>query len=704
MAGTLLLFIIAFVVIALMMPGERRLSYEFFKGKPWVYDDFTAPFDFPIYKTYEELKIEQDSALKNLKYYFTYNYVDSLSKLALFNESFDKAWVTYSLTSFGIADSEQYLTGPKYAHLRILQESTRLQVYSLLEKVYQKGVLEIPDSITFGPETSTIILIKGNIAEQMSLSDLFTPKSAYEYLNMKISDEDFFVDSYLKKHYKPFLQSFNIENYIAANVTYNKEASDRERSSKLESVSLTTGLIQKGERIVARGEIISQQKDQILQSLKIEYEKERGNIGFHFVKMGKLILLAVSLLLIYLFLFNFRKPILYDYIKTSFILFLVTFMIFIATIVGQFENISFYIIPFAILPILLRTFYDDRVAVFVHVITTLIIGLLAPKSYEFVILNIMAGLVGIFSLTNLYRRSKFFLSALFVSLTYCLVYFGISVVQEGSFLLIDWRNFGYFGLNGVLILLSFLLIYVFEKAFGLLSDTTLVELSDTNQPLLRRLAEIAPGTFQHSLQVSNLAEAAIHQIGGNPLLARTGALYHDIGKIVDPIYYIENQTTGINPHDNLEFSESAKIIISHVMSGIELAKKNNLPQSIIDFISTHHGTSTVHYFYRSYIKKYPASEVNMKHFTYPGPKPTTKEMAVLMMADAVEAASRGLSEYNEHNISELVEDLINAQLHDEQFSEAAITFREITSVKEVFKTRLRNIYHARISYPKIAVD
>jgi putative nucleotidyltransferase with HDIG domain len=337
--------------------------------------------------------------------------------------------------------------------------------------------------------------------------------------------------------------------------------------------------------------------------------------------------------------------------------------------------------------------------VFVHVITILLISLIAPRAYEFIVLNIFAGIVAIFSLTNLYRRSRFFISALLVIITYCMVYTGLSVMHEGSFVHVNIREFANFGINGVMILISFLLIFIFEKTFGFLSDTTLMELADTNQPLLRKLAEIAPGTFQHSLQVANLSEEAIYRIGGNPLLVRTGALYHDIGKMYDPIYFIENQTTGINPHDNLEFEASAKAIINHVVKGVELARKNKLPEAIIDFIRTHHGNTTVQYFYRSYIKKYPDQDVDVGKFTYPGPRPSSKEMAVLMMADSVEAASRSLIEISEDTIAELVEKIINSQLKGGQFEEAPITFSDITTVKEVFKIRLKNIYHARISYP-----
>jgi putative nucleotidyltransferase with HDIG domain len=698
-ATTILMFVIAFILMAYMMPRERKFTYEFYKGRPWVHEAYTAPFKFPIYKTNNQLKSEQDSALRNVRYYFNYNAYLFNDQLLKFEKNFDSSWMDYSIKEFGVSDTDQYLHSGKFLYLRKMQNSYQELIYSLLDKIYLKGIMELPDSVPLNlGSVSEVTIVRGNIAEVVSITDLFTPKSAYEYIKLKIK-EDNKTNSFPQiNHYKAFFDNFNIDKFIIPNVFYNTEASERERLSRLGGVSLTQGMVQEGELIISKGEIVTQEKYQILQSLKIEFEKEQGNIGYRFVRLGKLILLFVSLLLIYLFLYNFRREVLRDMVKTSFILFLVALMIFIASITARIDQISFYIIPFAILPILLRTFYDDRVAVFIHVITILVIGFIAPNSYEFVFLNIMAGIVAIFSLTNQYRRSRFFLSALFVVLTYCLTYFGISVVQEGSFSQFDMINFGYFGINGVLILISFLLIYIFEKAFGLLSDTSLIELADTNQPLLRKLAEVAPGTFQHSLQVANLSEEAIYRIGGNPLLIRTGALYHDIGKMYDPILFIENQASGINPHDNLKFEESAKAIIDHVAKGVSLAKKNNLPKPIIDFITTHHGTSTVQYFYRSYIKKYPAQEVDMKQFSYPGPKPTTKEMAVLMMADSVEAASRSLTDYHDDTISSLVESIIDSQVKDGQFAEAAITFRELNTVKEVFKSRLKNIYHARISY------
>jgi putative nucleotidyltransferase with HDIG domain len=334
------------------------------------------------------------------------------------------------------------------------------------------------------------------------------------------------------------------------------------------------------------------------------------------------------------------------------------------------------------------------------VITILLVGFFVPNGFEFVLLNIVAGMVALISLTDAYRRSKLIITAASVILTYSVIYFGIGLVQEGRLAQIDYRYFSWFGVNGLLILISYPLIYMFEKIFGFTSDATLMELSDTNQPLLRKLAEQAPGTFQHSLQVANLAEDAVFHIGGNPLMVRAGALYHDIGKMDEPLYYIENQSNNINPHDNLEFEESARIIIDHVRKGVELAKKNKLPEAIVNFIRTHHGTTTVQYFYRSFLRKYPEAEVDVKQFSYPGPKPFSKETAIVMMADSVEAASRSLNSINEAAIEKLVENIITSQMTDEQYNDAQITFKDITTIKEVFKKRLQNMYHVRITYPK----
>jgi cyclic-di-AMP phosphodiesterase PgpH len=693
------LFVVAFVLLAYMMPHERKFTYEFKKDSPWREENLVAPFNFAILKEDSVYKSEVDSVLADLKYFFNFDAFIFSQNLNTFRDAFSKEWIAYSMAEFKIPSEDEYLNSAKYLPYRNLQNYMDKFIFSLLEKVYLKGVVEIPEGNETIKTSSRLILLRGNIAEDIELSDLMTSKSAYEYVRSKLFEELGENKNYYLLSYQKFFEKFEIDRFISPNVFYDTVASERERNLRLSEVSMKKGMIQQGELIVAKGEIITAEIYQILQSLKAAYSDTQANVNVFLVLAGKLIFILFTLFLIFMFLYNFRREVLRDLVKTAFILFMIVFMVFIARAYSTLDKKWFYIIPFTILPIILRTFFDERIAVFVHVFTTMIIGIIAPNSYEFIVLNLFAGIVAIFSLTNLYRRSRFFLSAITVVLTYCIIYIGLHLIREGSLQNLNTDYFTSFGINGVLILISFLLIYVFEKTFGFLSDTTLMEISDTNQPLLRNMAEIAPGTFQHSLQVATLSEDAIHQIGGNPLLVRAGALYHDIGKMHDPIYYIENQTSGINPHDNLEFEESAKTIVNHVAIGLEFAKKNNLPKTIIDFIRTHHGTSTVQYFYKSYIKKYPAQEVDLKKFSYPGPKPFTKEQAILMMADSVEAASRSLSEFSAQNISEMVEKVINLQLTEGQFEEAPITFREIKTVKDVFKNRLRNIYHARISYP-----
>jgi putative nucleotidyltransferase with HDIG domain len=683
-----------------MMPREQKFTYEFQIGSPWREENLTAPFKFSILKTDQEYRADKDSILHDLKMFFSFDMYLSAEQLKKFHNDFQTGWIAFSMKEFNIAKEDEYLGSKKYEILRTLEKYYSGLIYSLLENVYMKGIIELPEAgVDLTPGTD-IVLLRGNVADVVSFSEIYTSKSAYEFIMQKLTEDKTYKDNWYRSKYISFFDEFKIERYITPNVFYNQASTAREKELRLSEISMKKGLIQQGELIVSKGQIVTPEIYQVLLSLKAAYGEQKQNVNTLFVLSGKLVFVIFVLVLIYIFLYNFRRELLRDAIKTAFILFMIVLMVFVASTTARLEKISFYIIPFAILPIILRTFFDERVAVFVHVLTTLIIGIIAPNSYEFVVLNIIAGIVAIFSLTNLYHRSRFFISALLVVITYSVTYVGILLIHEGNLSQINFTYFANFGINGILILISFLLIYIFEKVFGFLSDTTLMELSDTNQPLLRKLVEIAPGTFQHSLQVANLSEEAIHNIGGNPLLVRTGALYHDIGKMHDPIYFIENQTSGINPHDNLEFEKSADIIINHVQKGVEMANKNKLPAPIIDFIRTHHGTSTVQYFYRSYIKKYPQQDVDMKKFSYPGPRPFTKEMAVLMMADSVEAASRSMTDYSQESISNLVEKIVSKQLEDNQFHDAPITYKDITAVKAVFKTRLRNIYHARISYPK----
>jgi hypothetical protein len=688
------------VLLVYLLPHEGKFMFEYQKGSFWKHEDLTAPFNFPVNKTRFEIDREQDSVLREFRPIFIFDQQIADQRIEELNSDFNAKWVAYSLSVLKIPSRDVYNKDKKYLVNRQLENEYSQYLTTLIRDIYRNGIIDMAPLEENGKSKyREVTVVKGNVAENYVVSVLFTPKSAYEYIISRLKNSIPKNNHLLVRKYDPFFQDFQINNYLSVNLIYDKERSKRVSESLLEGISLTRGLIQEGQGIISRGEVINDEKFMILESLRLEYEKNLGFMARKLVVIGKFILVFASLLIIYLFLKNFRKEVLESYKRILFILLTMVLMILIASTTLEFNFVSIYLLPFTILPIILKTFFDSRTALFVHIVTILIVGFFAPNGFEFVFLNVVAGMVAIISLTNVYRRSKLVVTSLYVILAYCIIYLGIALVQEGNLANIELKYFGWFGINGMLVLISYPLIYMFEKTFGFMSDATLMELSDTNLPLLRRLAELAPGTFQHSLQVANLAEDAVFQIGGNPLLVRAGALYHDIGKMEEPLYYIENQTSNINPHDQLEFEQSARIIIDHVRKGVELARKNKLPEAIVDFIRTHHGTTTVQYFYRSYLSKYPEKDVDVKKFSYPGPRPMSKETAIVMMADSVEAASRSLKTINENTLEKLVDSIISNQMAEEQYNDAQITFKDTTLIREVFKKRLRNIYHVRISYP-----
>ncbi len=694
-----LLFIFSLGLISLMLPKEGKFRYEFQKNSPWLHEELIAKFDFPVYKAEEEINAERDSILNEYKPYFNLDEGVKAIQQTKFEIRFEKKWDEYVKTHFKANENEE----DNFEQTKLKTEIFK-NAGELLEFVYDRGIIESYELLEQQDANNVLIyVVKGNVAEERLIKETFDRKKAYDYILEEISKKAReFKDSTNSTVFQ-FYKSLDYYDLIEPNLSYDEATSKRAKENLMTEISPTRGMVQKGELIISRGELVDKDTYRILESYKREYEEQLGiSAKFNIVFLGHILLVFYSLLMIFLFLRNFRKEILQNSWKTLFILFLVTFMVFIATLpvkYDEFIKVSFYIVPFAILPIAIRIFYDSRLALFIHIMTVLMVGFIAPNPFEHVFLNTIAGIVAIFSLTNLYRRDRLVIAAAYVSISYSIVYLAIAVVQEGSFSQISWVNFGWFALNGVLVLVTYPLIFVFEKSFGFLSDTTLMELSDTNQPLLRKLAEKAPGTFQHSLQVASLAEEAVRMMEGNPMLVRTGALYHDIGKIEKPMYFIENQSSGFNPHDKLGFEESAEIIIGHVEAGVKMAKKHGLPDQIIDFIRTHHGTTTVQYFYRSYLNQYPDKEVDIKKFSYPGPKPFSKETAVMMMADSVEAASRSLKTITEEVIDNLVDKIIDNQMKEGQFVNADITFKDVTKTKELFKKKLRNIYHARIEYP-----
>lgn len=677
-------FFFAIFLILLIFPAQRKFKYEFKKGNIWTFEDLHAEFDFPIYKTDEELKIEIDSLTKLFKPLFILNENIFKQKIQLL-----KSHINNNLNKL---INSNFSTKNEFVNFEY-------QLINLLRHIYNIGIINISDLQKLKEKKiNQITIIINNIGYDRNIDEIFTIRTAYEFINDSILK--IISKNKNKSLYQELINNLNFNEILTANLNYDENKNKIAYDKLINSISIYKDIVKKGQLIISKGEIITSEKYNVLVSYKNEYQKNYSKHKSYLIKIGNFIIIFIYLLIIFIFLKFLRNEILQSGLKTSFILFLIILCIFICRTIVYSEKINIYIIPFTILPIILRTFYDERLALFIHFSTTILLGLMVPNSYEFIFITFFSGIVAIFSLTDFTRRSKIITTAINVIIIYFIAYVGLSLIQEGNIKNIKLDNFNYFGINGLLILLSYPLIYVFEKLFKFVSDATLMELCDTNQPLLRELAEKAPGTFHHSLIVANLAEEAIINIGGKPLLARAGALYHDIGKITNPSYFIENQINIPNPHNELDFEESAKIIIKHVENGINLAKKYKLPEEIIDFIRTHHGTTKVRYFYQAFINKYPEKKAEKnKSFTYNGPKPYSKEMAVLMMADAVEATSRSITDLTIDKIDKLVEEIINNQLFEEQFNEADITFKDIQIVKNIFKQKLRNIYHSRISYP-----
>ncbi len=665
-----------------------------------MHEVLVAPFDFPIYKSEELVKNELDSLLRNFQPPFRRDTTVLKTELQEFQEKFSKSiWNLYvnQLVSQGVD------TGRNSVNRRILEAKEEFNngIDNIISNIYKRGIVDDPVVIENLVNTEKLIsVIQDQKVENIPVELVFTQKSAFEYFRAQLIELSTRV--IINGADEQLLSSLvDPMDFISPNLYYDEETSRKIINNFESEISLSVGMVQAGERVIALGEPVNDEQFRILQSLKREYETNpnvQRNLAT--IIFGQILLASMAFLVFFLFLKNFRPEILLSGKNTFLLVLLISLFAFMASLAIESQNLNVYVIPFVILPIILKTFFDARIALFVHFLTILIIGFWAPNGFEFVFMNFIAGVVAIFSLRSLYRRGILFITAIFTFLAYSLVYTGLGIIQEGRFENIDLLMYAWFGGNALLVLASYPMIFIFERSFGFLSDATLFELSDTNQPLLRKLAEEAPGTFQHSLQVANLAEEAARLINADPLLIRTGALYHDIGKMKNPMYFIENLSSGYNPHDKLKFEESAEIIISHVINGAEMAKKKNLPQKLIDFILTHHGTTTVQYFYKSFLKEFPDKDIDVAKFTYPGPKPETKEQAILMMADSVEAASRSLKTISKEEIENLVENIIRHQRKEKQFDDADLTYKEISIIKEVFKKKLLNIYHARIEYPK----
>lgn len=664
-----LIFIATVSVIVYFLPNEGKFNYQFDINKPWKYGLLQASFDFPIYKNDIQVQKEQDSILADYQPYFQIDKEAEKNVLSKLREDYNKT-LRHSL--------------PGTDYVRYIERT--------LKALYEDGIIAGNDLKRMEEDSIIAIrLVDKNVATSRFIDQLYTVKEAYEYL----------LNADTTHYKKKILQQCNLNDYITPNLVYDEEKSEAAQKDLLSNISWANGFVLNGQKIIDRGEIVDEQTYNILESLRKEWEKRSDSV------QEKRLTLAGQILYVGIFLFCFMAYLelfradYYERKGTLTLLFaLIVFFPVLSSIMVEQNLSSIYVVPFAMIPIIVRVFLDSRTAFMAHVTIILLCSITLRFPHEFILLQVVAGMVAIYSLRELSQRSQLLRTALVVFISYALLYFAFELIHEDDLTKLNTRMYIYFMINGILLLFAYPLLFLLEKIFGFTSDVTLVELSNINNSLLREMSEVAPGTFQHSLQMANLAAAAANKIGGKSQLVRTGALYHDIGKMVNPAFFTENQS-GVNPHKSLSYEQSAQVIISHITDGLKLAEKHNLPKVIKDFISTHHGRGLTKYFYISYKNEHPDEEVDQEKFRYPGPNPFTKEQAVLMMVDSVEAASRSLPEYTEESISTLVDKIIDTQVSEGYFKECPITFKDIATVKALFKEKLKTMYHTRISYPEL---
>lgn len=656
-------------LIVLLLPKIEGFKYSYQKGMPWKYETLIAPLDFPLHKSSEEITADIEKIRDEQAPIFNFKETNVEGQISKFSEK---------LNPYRTHSNER-----KIDH-----------IVDKLREIYSKGILLMPEKLDVN-KVKNILVVKDNIAIDENFSNVFTLKQAYETLVKYIKDLQ------LSKATEEGILSMGLNNYINPNLEYDAVKTGLAIETNIKSITPTQGMINRGDIIISKNDLVTPEKYKVLESFRIEHEQSLGStIDRIRITVAQTVLTLIAIMSFSIFLYVSRKRLFYNN-KDFFFLYSMFLLTIALGSISYFQHINILTIPVLFFPIIVNILFGTRPALYLLLGTTMLISYYAPNNYMYFFMQISAGIVAMFSLSHLQRRSQLFIALGLVFLTYILVYGAFTLIQEGTFEPKHLLAILLLMINTVLLSLIYPALYLVERLFGYTSEISLLEYSNPNHPALRNLTKKAPGTFQHSLMVANLAEEAIYHIGGSPLLARTGALYHDIGKSYNPIMFIENQTGGLNPHSSLDFDESAQIIIGHVTQGLELANKYKLPEALKDFIRTHHGKSKVKYFYYSFKNKYPDKEVDEALFTYPGPDPVRKECAVVMMADGVEAASRALEIKNEENLTKLVNDLINGLLNEGRFANADLTFKDISTVKRVFTEMLINVYHARIAYPKL---
>lgn len=666
MATRVSLVVVTVLLIVWFLPRSEGRLFHYDEGRPWAYGELIAKFDFPVFKTEETLQAERDSVTENFQPYYNKD------------------------EQMGEREVQRFLSTYKNGMPEMPTQAVQI-IAERLAAFYKQGIIEPQDYASIAKDsTRHIRVVEGKEAITTNIRSVITTIAAYERL---LSDPQL-------EPIKTILQKCNLNEYINANLRYDKERSETELQDLLSLIPQASGMVLDGQRIIDRGDIVDAHTSRVLSSF--EQAMERRNATEEAQKstiIGQAIYVFMLVLLFTAYLVLFRV----DYFKKprSIMMLYAVIVLFpiLVSLMMQFNKFSVYIIPFAMAPIFVRVFMDSRTAFITHATMILICAVAVTYQYEFIIVQLAAGLVAIYSLRELERRSQIFLTAILVVIASATVYLALQLIQSYDLSKLDKTIYIHFMINGFLLLFAYPLMLVIEKLFNFTSAVTLFELSNTNNELLRQMSEVAPGTFQHAIMVGNLAAEVANKIGAKSLLVRTGALYHDIGKMESPVFFTENQA-GINPHDNIDDQESARIIISHVSHGVRLAEQHNLPDIIKDFILTHHGRGLVKFFYINYKNEHPDEEVDDAPFRYPGPNPTTREQAILMMCDGIEAASRSLSEYTEKNISDLVDRIIDSQVKDGFYTDCPITFRDIAITKQVLTERLKSIYHTRIQYPE----